>query len=455
MNRTIMKDLVLWKSKRNRKPLILQGARQVGKTWIMKEFGRQNYKYVAYVNMDHNVHMQESFSKDFNVERILEDIEIETHTKVIPNETLIILDEIQEIPVALSSLKYFCENAPEYHIIAAGSLLGVAMHKGISYPVGKVNILTMYPLSYQEFLEAMGEEKLARYIAQADSDKKHTFREKYASYLKKYYYIGGMPEAVLTYIQEKDYDEVRNVQKTILSLYENDFSKHIESKTELERTRMVWNSIPMQLAKENKKFFFGQIKKGARSAEFEVSIQWLIDCGLVYKVYSVEKPGMPLKAYTNFSSYKLFMLDVGLLGAMTELDVVSLLEGNRVFVEFKGALAEQYVHQQIVSTTAYTPYYYSNVKSHNEIDFLIQVKSDVIPIEVKAEENLKSKSLKAYVDKFEPAYAIRTSMSDYREQEWLVNIPLWSVSGIGSLQGVLKSKYIGNDKEDNDNETYM
>lgn len=431
MNRTIMKDLVLWKNKPNRKPLILQGARQVGKTWIMKEFGRQNYKYVAYVNMDHNAHMQESFTKDFDVNRILEDIGIETHTKIIAGETLIILDEIQEIPLALSSLKYFCENAPEYHIIAAGSLLGVALHKGISYPVGKVNLMTMYPLSYKEFLEAIGEEKLAECVNQLHSDKHQTFREKYIASLKKYYYIGGMPEAVMTYIQEKDYDEVRNVQKTILHLYESDFSKHIESKTELERTRMVWNSVPMQLAKENKKFFFGQIRKGARSAEFEVSIQWLIDCGLLYKVYCVEKPGMPLKAYTDFSSYKLFMLDVGLLGAMSDLDSESLLEGNRIFTEFKGALAEQYVHQQIVCTTQYIPYYYSNQKSRNEIDFLLQIKSQVIPIEVKAEENLRSKSLRAYVDKFEPAYAIRVSMGGYREQDWLINIPLWGVSALG------------------------
>ncbi len=430
MKRTIMKELVLWKDKMNRKPLILQGARQVGKTWVMKEFGRQNYKYVAYVNMDHNVHMKESFEKDFDVFRILEDIGIETHTKILPGETLIILDEIQEIPIALSCMKYFCENAPEYHIIAAGSLLGVALHKGISYPVGKVNLLTMYPLSFKEFLEAVGEERLADYVDTYDSEKNVTFKDKYVEYLKKYYYIGGMPEVVLTYIEERDYDEVRNVQKTILQLYESDFSKHIESKTELERTRMVWNSVPMQLAKENKKFFFGQIKKGARSAEFEVSIQWLIDCGLVYKVYCVEKPGMPLKAYTDFSSYKLFTLDIGLLGAMTDLDSESLLEGNRIFVEFKGALAEQYVHQQIVSTTKYVPYYYSNQKSRNEIDFLIQKKGNVIPIEVKAEENLKSKSLKAYTDKFNPEYAIRFSMSNYREQEWVINIPLWNVSGI-------------------------
>ena len=428
MDRTIMKDLISWKNKKNRKPLILQGARQVGKTWIMKEFGKKNYKYVAYVNMDNNNHMKESFEKDFDVERILEDIGIETHTKIVEEDTLIILDEIQEVPIALSCLKYFCENAPKYHIIAVGSLLGVAMHKGISYPVGKVNLLTMYPLSFKEFLEAIGEKSLALYIENIKSDKNLTFKEKYISYLKKYYYIGGMPEAVMTYIEEKDYDEVRNVQKTILRLYENDFSKHIQNKSELERTRMVWNSISMQLAKENKKFFFGQIKKGARSSEFEVSIQWLLDCGLIYKVYCVDKPGMPLKAYTNFSSYKLFMLDVGLLGAMSDLDVESILEGNRIFMEFKGALAEQYVLQQIICTTKFTPYYYSNVKSRNEIDFLLQIKSDVIPIEVKAEDNIKSKSLKAFVDKFKPAYAIRISMNDYCKQDWIVNIPLWNTS---------------------------
>lgn len=433
MNRTIMKDLIAWKNKPNRKPLILQGARQVGKTWIMKEFGQQYYKYVAYVNMDHNVHMQESFEKDFDVERIIEDIGIETGTKIIKGETLIILDEVQEVPLALSCLKYFCENAPDYHVIAAGSLLGVAMHKGISYPVGKVNLLTMYPMSYKEFLEAVGEENLVEYVDEVTSDKNVTFRDRYIGCLKKYYYIGGMPEVVMSYIREKDYSEVRSVQKEILKLYESDFSKHIENKTELERTRMVWNAIPMQLAKENKKFFFGQIKKGARSGDFEVAIQWLMDCGLIYKVFCVNKPGMPLKAYADFSAYKLFMIDVGLLGAMADLEATSLLEGNRVFVEFKGALAEQYVHQQIISATEYTPYYYSNVQSRNEIDFLLQVKSDIIPVEVKAEENLRSKSLKAYVEKFNPLHSIRLSMNDYREQDWLTNIPLWNISGIGNL----------------------
>lgn len=430
MERTIMEALVKWKRKSNRKPLILQGARQVGKTWVMKEFARRHYTYMAYINMDHNLHMAESFKKDFDVQRILEDIGIESHTKILPEETLIIFDEVQEIPEALSCLKYFCENAPQYHVIAAGSLLGVAQHKGISYPVGKVNLLNMFPLSFKEFLFALGEENLASYIGNPQSDKVSTFRDKYIELLKKYYYIGGMPEAVITYLNGRDYDEVREFQKNILTLYENDFSKHIDSKTQLERTRMVWNSLPVQLAKENRKFFFGQIKKGARSKDFEVSIQWLLDCGLIYKVFAVEKPGMPLKAYTDFSAYKLFLADVGLLGAMSDLDAESLLEGSRILTEFKGALTEQYVLQELVSTTEYTPYYYSNPKSRNEIDFLIQKKSEVIPIEVKAEENLQSKSLRAFVDKFHPRYAVRTSMSDYRDQEWLRNIPLWNISSL-------------------------
>ena len=346
MERSIMKSLEVWKNKKNRKPLILQGARQVGKTWVMKEFGDRYYKSVAYVNLDANVSIKNSFEIDYDVARIIEDIEIETKTKIIPEETLIILDEIQEVPKAITALKYFCENAPQYHIIVAGSFLGVAINKGTSYPVGKVNILKLYPMSFVEFLCANGEEQLAQYAKNYESDKNITFKEKYIRYLKSYYFVGGMPEAVKSFVENKDYDEVRAIQNEILTLYENDFSKHIDNRSELERTRMVWNSIPVQLAKENKKFFFGQIKKGARSAEYEISIQWLIDCGLLYKVYCVNKPGMPLKSYRELNAYKLFTLDVGLLGAMSELDVKSLLEGNRVFVEFKGAMSEQYVLQR-------------------------------------------------------------------------------------------------------------
>lgn len=432
MERSIMKSLEVWKNKKNRKPLILQGARQVGKTWVMKEFGDRYYKSVAYVNLDANVSIKNSFEIDYDVARIIEDIEIETKTKIIPEETLIILDEIQEVPKAITALKYFCENAPQYHIIVAGSFLGVAINKGTSYPVGKVNILKLYPMSFVEFLCANGEEQLAQYAKNYESDKNITFKEKYIRYLKSYYFVGGMPEAVKSFVENKDYGEVRAIQNEILTLYENDFSKHIDNRSELERTRMVWNSIPVQLAKENKKFFFGQIKKGARSAEYEISIQWLIDCGLLYKVYCVNKPGMPLKSYRELNAYKLFTLDVGLLGAMSELDVKSLLEGNRVFVEFKGAMSEQYVLQQLL-TTEYTPYYYSNEQSRNEIDFLIQMNSDIVPIEVKAEENVHSKSLRAFMDKFKSEYAIRFSMNNYIKQNKIINIPLWNVSGINKI----------------------
>lgn len=428
-----MEDLCSWKNKKSRKPLILQGARQVGKTWIMKEFGKRYYKNVAYINLDENEQMKKSFDVDFDVKRIIEDITIVSGEKIEPEETLIIIDEVQESPKAITALKYFCENASEYHIIVAGSFLGVAMHKGISYPVGKVNILTMYPLSYYEFLLACGEDDLAKYVNKADNNKNQVFREKYIRYLKLYYYVGGMPEAVSCYVDDKNINEVRNIQKEIVSLYEKDFSKHIDNKSELERTRMVWDSIPLQLAKENKKFFFGQIKKGARSAQYEVSIQWLIDCGLCYKVHMVSKPAMPLKSYKEPQAYKLFMIDVGLLGAMSDLDINSILGDDELFVEFKGALTEQYVLQQIISTTEMVPYYYSNTNSRNEIDFLMQIKSDIVPIEVKAEENLKSKSLKAYIDKYDPKYAIRFSMKDYIKQEVIINIPLWNISAIGEI----------------------
>ncbi|HAV90727.1 MAG TPA: ATPase [Eubacterium sp.] len=433
MERKIMEDLCSWKNKKSRKPLILQGARQVGKTWIMKEFGKRYYKNVAYINLDENEQMKKSFDVDFDVKRIIEDITIVSGEKIEPEETLIIIDEVQESPKAITALKYFCENASEYHIIVAGSFLGVAMHKGISYPVGKVNILTMYPLSYYEFLLACGEDDLAKYVNKAENNKNQVFREKYIRYLKLYYYVGGMPEAVSCYVDDKDINEVRNIQKEIVSLYEKDFSKHIDNKSELERTRMVWDSIPLQLAKENKKFFFGQIKKGARSAQYEVSIQWLIDCGLCYKVHMVSKPAMPLKSYKEPQAYKLFMIDVGLLGAMSDLDINSILGDDELFVEFKGALTEQYVLQQIISTTEMVPYYYSNTNSRNEIDFLMQIKSDIVPIEVKAEENLKSKSLKAYIDKYDPKYAIRFSMKDYIKQEVIINIPLWNISAIGEI----------------------
>ena len=390
----------------------------------MKEFGRTHFKYTAYVNFDNNKNMANVFDGDYDIERILMAINIETGVKIHPEETLIIFDEIQENPRAIASLKYFCEETPEYAIIAAGSLLGVAVHKGVSFPVGKVDTLELNPLSFREFLQAIGEEGLVRLIDEMNISLIESFREKYIDWLKKYYYIGGMPEVVSSFVSERDFTEVRRLQKRIIEMYEADFSKHTPS-NELPRIRMVWNSIPMQLAKENKKFFFGKIKEGARAKDFEIAIEWLLDCGLIKKVYNVSKPAMPLKAYTEFSAFKLYLLDVGLLAAMSELDAKSILDGNLIFVEFKGALTEQYVLQQLIAGTEYTPYYYSETKSEGEIDFLIQKGTDIVPIEVKAEENLKAKSLRVYCDKFKPQTAIRTSMSNYREQEWMVNVPLY------------------------------
>lgn len=424
MERYAMKQLEEWYNRKNRKPLILKGARQVGKTWLMKEFGRTHFKYTAYVNFDNNKNMANVFNGDYDIDRILMAINIETGVKLHPEETLIIFDEIQENPKAIASLKYFFEEAPEYAIIAAGSLLGVAIHNGVSFPVGKVDTLDLNPLSFREFLMAIGEEGLVALIDEMNIPLMESFREKYIDWLKKYYFIGGMPEVVSSFVTERDFAEVRRLQKRIIEMYEADFSKHTTS-NELPRIRMVWNSIPMQLAKENKKFFFGRIREGARAKDFEIAIEWLLDCGLIKKVYNVSKPAMPLKAYTEFSAFKLYLLDVGLLAAMSELDAKSILDGNTIFVEFKGALTEQYVLQQLIAETDFTPYYYSETKSEGEIDFLIQKGENVVPIEVKAEENLKAKSLRVYCDKFKPQMAIRTSMSNYREQDWMVNVPLY------------------------------
>ena len=425
MERIKMEELVRWKEKPGRKPLILKGARQVGKTWLMKEFGERYFDQTAYVNLDRNSRMRRVFDGDFDVEAILMALNIETGVAIQPERTLIILDEIQEAPRAISALKYFCEDAPEYAIVAAGSLLGVAIHEGASFPVGKVDTMDIHPLNYREFLIAMGERPLADLLMQRKYTLMEAFAEKYIRLLKLYLYTGGMPEVVDAYAQRRDIVEVRSIQRTILELYEDDFGKHAP-KEDLPRIRMVWNAVPLQLAKENKKFFFGQVKVGARAKDFEKAIQWLTDCGLLTKVYRVEKPAMPLKSYIDFTAFKIYMLDVGLLGALSDLDARAILEESEIFVEFKGALAEQYVLQQLISDTQYTPYYYS-VSSHNEIDFVLQREGQVVPLEVKAAENLRSKSLRAYCDKFKPVLAVRTSLSGYREQEWMTNLPLYAV----------------------------
>ena len=429
MYRSAINALLQWKNKDNRKPLIIMGARQVGKTWLMKEFGRTNYDKVAYISFYNNKRMDEVFQNDFDVKRIIMNLNIEAGVTITPGDTLIILDEIQDSPKVLESLKYFCEEAPQYHVVAAGSLLGVTIHEGVSYPVGKVDLLDLYPLNFREFLYAMEEQGLADALETKDYTLIDNFSDKYLFWLKNYYYTGGMPAVVDAFRMHRDYAEARQIQNDIVRQYEGDFGKHIDTHT-LPRIRLVWDSVPMQLAKENKKFFFGQIKKGARSSEYELAIQWLVDCGLVYKVNRVNEPNMPLKAYKSMNAYKLFLLDVGLLGALSELEAESTLDGNDIFVEFKGALTEQYVLQQLISDTRYTPYYFGTEKATFEQDFLVQRGKDIVPIEVKAGDNIRSQSLKAYCDKYHPNKAVRFSTLKYIDQGWMENIPLYAVCNL-------------------------
>ncbi len=429
MKRNMMKQLIEWKARENRKPLIIWGARQTGKTWLMKEFGRRFFSSTVYISFYNNRKTARLFESDYDTERIIKALEVQYHTSIEPDKTLLIFDEIQEAPRALESLKYFCEEAPEYHICAAGSLLEVRIHDGISFPVGKVNEMHLYPMDFSEYLCAMGEERLAGAVSDIDNPLLRDLRDSFIEHLKNYFFVGGMPECVEAFSLRRDYEEVREIQNSILSQYDGDFGKHVKPE-EIPRIRMVWASLPMQLAKENRKFFFGRIKEGARMKDFEIAIQWLVNAGLVYKVHKVTKPAVPLKAYIDFTSFKLFMLDIGLLGAMLELDADVIINGSDIFTEFKGALAEEYVLEEIISSTPYTPYYYSGDKSVYETDFLIQKKGAVLPVEVKAEVNIKSKSLRVYYDKFKPEYALRFSTLDYIDQEWMINMPLWAVESI-------------------------
>jgi predicted AAA+ superfamily ATPase len=429
MERFLISELEKWKHKKNRKPMVLMGARQVGKTWLMKTFGERNYKKVAYISFYNNQAMKNIFESDYDIKRILPYLNIEVGFSITPEDTLIIFDEIQNAPKAFESLKYFYEEAPEYHIIVAGSLLGVALHQGVSYPVGKVDLLNLYPLSFREFLYAMDEKSLADALITKDYNLINNFSEKYIYHLKNYYFVGGMPEVVDSFRQNHDYNEVRNIQKNILSQYKGDFGKHA-SANEITKINMVWDSIPMQLAKENKKFFFGKIKEGARSSEFEIAIQWLTDSGLVHKVNRVTEPKLPLSAYKNFSIYKLFILDIGLLCAMSELNAKTILDENNLFVEFKGALTEQYVLQQLICDTNYTPYYFGTDKATFEQDFLIQKENEIIPIEVKASTTVRSQSLKTFSEKYKPKLSVRFSLLPYCDQTWMINIPLFAVCNL-------------------------
>jgi predicted AAA+ superfamily ATPase len=426
MYRNAMNDLYKWKAKKDKKPLIIRGARQVGKTWLMREFGRIAFDDMVYINFDNNSQMKELFSLDMRIERIITGLELYVGHKIEPLNTLLVFDEVQEVPQALAALKYFNENAPEYQIVCAGSLLGVALHGGTSFPVGKVEFLDLYPLSFTEFMRAMGRELFVELLEKQDFVMATTFKQEFIDLLKHYYYVGGMPEVVRNFAADKDFGEVREIQQRILDSYEQDFSKHAPNEI-VPRIRMLWNSIPAQLTKENKKFVYGIIKDGARAKDYELALMWLSDCGLVHKVHRVTAPHIPLKAYEDLKAFKLFVLDVGLLSCMVRLNQKVLLSGNELFIEFKGALTEQYVLQQLKTLKNLAAYYWTNDRGSAEIDFLVDNGIDVMPIEVKAETNLKAKSLKTYCEKFKPNKAIRTSMSDYRQEEWLLNLPLWAV----------------------------
>lgn len=426
MERFVLKELISWKNQKDRKPLILNGARQVGKTWLLHEFAKREYKNEAYVVCRKNEMARQLFAQDFNVERILRGLRAITGIDITPGDTLIILDEIQDIPEALEALKYFKEEAPEYHIAVAGSLLGISLHKDISYPVGKVNVIHVYPMNFEEFLLAHGERETCHLLMQKDFKTTNLLHEKYIDLLRQYYYVGGMPEAVLKYVETGALQEVRRIQLEILQGYDLDFSKHAP-REQVPRIRMVWKSIPSQLFKENKKFIYGALRKGARANEFEMAIQWLTDAGLLYKVSRCTKPALPLDIYEDLSAFKLYLLDLGLMGAMVKTDPAQVLIKNDIFKEYNGGLTEQYVLQQMKSKGISPIYYHKTDDSRLELDFVIQQNSDLLPIEVKAGGNVRANSLTAFLKAHPELRAERYSMLPYKEQEQLCNIPLYGV----------------------------
>jgi len=426
MYRESIVSLNRWKEDKFRKPLIVRGARQVGKTWLLQEFGRTSYAKFIYVNFEETPTLQNIFANDFDIERIITVLQIHAQTTITAEDTLIVLDEIQSAERGLTSLKYFCEKAPQYHVVAAGSLLGMGLHSQVSFPVGKVDFLDLRPLSFSEFLLSQNEKALVAALKAKNWGVISIFTEKLKEYLRYYFYVGGMPEVVDAFAQTRDWQLVRRIQNRILNSYEGDFSKHAPNET-VPRIRMVWQSIPSQLAKENKKFVYGVIREGARAKDFELAIQWLTDCGLLLKSHRVSKPGIPLAAYQDISVFKLFLHDVGLLGAMTGLNVRTIIEGDEIFTEFKGALTEQYVMQQLRLDSERYIGYWTNDRSTAEVDFVIQEEGEVIPIEVKSGENLKAKSFRLFCEKYKPSKAIRTSLSDYKEESWMENVPLYAI----------------------------
>lgn len=426
MKRKIYSKLIEWKESPSHKPLILNGVRQCGKTYIMKEFGKNEFQTFAYVNCDRNENLHQIFEGGFNISKIIRGISALSGVDIIPGKTLIFLDEVQSFPLVLESLKYFCEDAPDYHVAVAGSLLGIALHSGVSFPVGKVQTMKLYPMDFEEFLMAKGEQQLLRIMHDHDFDLLTALHEKCKDLLRQYYYVGGMPEVVKSYIDNGQLKPVRAIQNEILSNYAGDFSKHAPYQ-EVPRISMVWQSILGQLSRENKKFIYGALKKGGRAKEFEVAIQWLVDAGLVYKVNKCTKPQLPLKFYEDFTAFKLYLCDCGLMGAMADTAAKDVLIGDSVFTEYKGAFTEQYVLQQILSSGISDIYYYSADDSRMEMDFLMQREGALLPVEVKGGTSIKSTSLHNYLMEHPGIQAIRYSMLPYKKQDFLTNIPLYSV----------------------------
>ena len=429
MKRLLYQNFLDWKNKENRKPLILNGARQVGKTWLVKEFGKNEYKNLVYINCDKNSQVKSLFESGYNIKNILLGLGAISSQTIMPHETLIFIDEIQEIPEALTSLKYFCEEAAEYHIIAAGSLLGVSLNVGTGFPVGKVDILHLYPMSFLEFVLAVKGEQLFSILKEGTFDDISIFHPTFIELLRQYYFCGGMPEAVLAFVEGKSVAEIRTIQESILYSYQKDIAKH-PHKNEIPKIHQVWSAIPNQLAKENKKFIYGALKKGARAKDFENAVQWLLDAGVIYKVSNIKKASIPLKFYEDFNAFKLFMLDTGLMGALAETPPSQMLIGNNIFEEFKGAFTELFVFTQLQSlkqSGISSIFYYNAEDSKQELDFIFQKDEKIIPVEVKAEENLRAKSLRQFVLDHPDTKGIRFSMSPYRKQDWMTNIPLYAV----------------------------
>lgn len=424
MERKLYGQMLLWKERNKRKPLILQGARQVGKTWLLRTFGEREYDSMAYVNCDSDTQIRRVFEDNYDINRIIRDLSAVTGVDILPEKTLIILDEIQEIPRALTSLKYFCENAPEYHICAAGSLLGITMNHGASYPVGKVDHLTLFPLSFEEFVRGVGGDILADRLRDGVPEEFVGLSYNYKDLLRQYYYTGGMPAVVQEYIETRSLKQVRVIQNEILTSYRNDIAKHTDPRTAV-RIHQVWNSILQQLARGNKRFIFGNIQKGARAKDFEIAIQWLVDAGIIYRVPRIRKAAMPLKFYEDFNAFKLYYLDCGLMGALAETPADQVLIGDNIFEEYKGAFTEQFVLGELMNSSSKSIFYYDSDNSKQELDFIIQLEDTIAALEVKAEENLRAKSLRQFKTDHPSCIAVRLSMSDYRKQDWMINVPLY------------------------------